>query len=338
MENTKKTKTLQNSLSVYTPVEISFAKQSSRFARTVCSLSKLSQELLLMAIGTINTFPTKNKYYVEFSIQDFLNAFCKENFPTVQIHKQIFNAVMNELCRVVCYENLEKYLDNGIEKYRGHAYTLFTNASVDTGRNVKLTFNKEALDNIQELKPYEIIEFNKAAKLKSKHAFNIYKYALSKQGFSGRSGNKQKSWWFELEIGLLKAYLGVSENDYKRVHDFQLRCLTQPIEDINNANIGIHISYSSIKVKKKIVAFRFECKETSDQLKIAKTDSPEEKQEKREINEDWAKEPLWARMQEKYPEVWAKYFEQEKHSGFFVFDEVAKNATYERMLSEGFEI
>ena len=182
-------------LSVYTPVEISFAKQSSRFARTVCSLSKLAQELLLMAIGTINTFPTKKECYVEFSIQDFLHAFNKENFPTAQMHKQIFNAVMNELCRVICYENLEKYLDGGIEKYRGHAYTLFANADVDTGRNIKLTFNKEALGNIQEIKPYEIIEFEKAAKLKSRHAFNIYKYALSKQGFSGKSGNKEKSWW-----------------------------------------------------------------------------------------------------------------------------------------------
>ena len=31
-----------------------FAKQSSKFARTICKLSKLSQEILLMAIGTIN--------------------------------------------------------------------------------------------------------------------------------------------------------------------------------------------------------------------------------------------------------------------------------------------
>ena len=42
------------------------------------------------------------------------------------------------------------------------------------------------------------------------------------------------------------------------------------------------------------------------------TNEKVQKQEKREINEDWAKEPLWAKMQEKYPEVWAEYFEQEK--------------------------
>ena len=90
----------------------------------------------------------------------------------------------------------------------------------------------------------------------------------------------------ELEIGLLKAYLGVSTQDYERVRDFQLRCLTQPINEINKANIGIEISYSSIKIKKKIVAFRFECKDVSeikDKLKITKTDTFEEKQEKQAI-------------------------------------------------------
>lgn len=323
---------------ISSPSEIVLAKQSSRFARTICSLSKLAQELLLMAIGTINVFPSKRKNYVEFSVLDFLKAFHKENYSTVQIHQQIFNAVMNELSKVICYENLEKYFENGATHYRGKAFALFTKAEVDTGKNIKLTFNDEAFTSIQEIKPYEIIEFEKAAQIKSKHAFNIYKYALSKQGFSGKKGNKEKTWWFDIEVEQLKLYLGVLSTDYSRMADFQKRCLENPINELNEKKLGIEIKWSSIKQGKKIVAFHFECKETVVKLKIEKTDSFAKKQEKILLNEEREKETLWKKMQDKYPKVWNEYFIFAKSKGFFVFDSVAKNEAYERMISEGFEI
>ena len=284
------------------------------------NISKLASELLVMALKK------KDKEISNFSISDFKTAFNKKNVSTLQFFQSIKAALMTELCKITLYsENQES------------AFLLLKKINLEN-ENIKLTFNKEALGNIQEIKPYEIIEFEKAAKLKSRHAFNIYKYALSKQGFSGKSGNKEKSWWFELEIGLLKAYLGVSTQDYARVRDFQLRCLTQPINEINKANIGIEISYSSIKIKKKIVAFRFDCKELSQKLKIEKTDSLAEKQEKQVINEDWAKEALWEKMQKAHPRIWKKYFDEEKSKSLFVFDPVAKNSVYERMLSEGYKI
>ena len=50
-----------------------------------------------------------------------------------------------------------------------------------------------------------------------------------------KQGNRQKNWWFEISVDLLKLYLGVSAKDYKQISDFQRRCIRDPIDEINNA-------------------------------------------------------------------------------------------------------
>lgn len=329
MHYTKKTQT---------PSELTFAKQSSQFARTICNLSKLSQEVLLMAIGTIYTFPQKNKFAVDFSVSDFANAFHKDNISTTQFNQQMLKAVMFELAKVICYENMESMYKDGIQHYKGTAYPLFYKAEIDTSKNIHLEFNPTALENIQELKPYEIIEFEKAAKLRGKHAFNLYKYALSKQGFSGKNGNKQKEWWFDFETDLLKAYLCISKDKYKRTRDFQLRCIKEPIEEINNAGIGIHISYESIKSGRSIVGFHFECIDTSISKFILKTDSTSQWKEKQDFNDSWKEESQWLKMQEMFPDEWQTFYDEEigKTPKALFLEAVARKNVYERMIDMGF--
>jgi len=321
-----------------TPSELTYAKQSSQFARTICNLSKLSQEVLLMAIGTIYTFPQKNKFAVDFSISDFATAFHKDNISTTQFNQQMLKAVMFELAKVICYENMESMYRDGIQHYKGIAYPLFYKAEIDTTKNIHLEFNPMALTNIQELRPYEIIEFEKAAKLRGKHAFNIYKYALSKQGFSGKSGNKQKTWWFDFQPEQLKAYLCISQEKYKRTRDFQLRCIKEPIDEINSAGIGIHIAFEQIKKGKKITGFHFSCRDTSTTKAIMFEDPIDIRREKLIFNNDWKQEQDWTRMQSAFPSEWSMIFENEKNNTQpeLFMDIVARKKVYEKMIEMGF--
>ena len=323
---------------IISPSDIMFAKQSSKFARTICNLSKLSQDILLMAIGTISTFPQKNRFAADFTVYDFMKAFKKENVSSKQFNQQMTKAVLFELAKVICYENMESIYKDGVEHYRGTAYPLFYKAEIDTTKNIHLEFNPKALENIQELKSYEIIEFDKAAKLRGKHAFNIYKYALSKQGFSGRQGNLEKTWWFDIEIGHLKAYLGVSADDYKRTSAFQTRCVREPVEDINSAGIGIRISYEPVRRGKRIVAFHFECQDLTKTARIRKSDSVLQKLQKQELNEDWAQSIEWQKMKETFPEAWEKFYGEIREStpkGIFI-EVLANKAVYEKMIEMGF--
>lgn len=293
--------------------EVLYAKQSSQFSRSVYNLSKLAQEILLMAIGTFAKVPKKN-LSVEFSISEFARTFEKKDLSTTQFHQQVFNAV-NELLKVICYEDVEQYLVNsGGERYKGTMYTLFKIAYVDTGKNIKLTFNEFALKRIQEIYPYEVIEFSKVAKLQGKHAFNIYKYALSKQGFSGKQGNRQKNWWFEISVDLLKLYLGVSAKDYKQISDFQRRCIRDPIDEINNAEIGIKIAYSAIFKGRCIVAFHFDCFDTSLENELQ---SEFMSDEQRKALERCSAED---RFIQKYSREFKKLFEAERQAKDKPFD------------------
>lgn len=330
MTSQKKPEIPQNS-------HLKFAKQSSKFSRTIYNLSKLSHEILLMAISSINASPNEQNS-ADIQIRDFAKAFHKENISTTQFNQQLTKAVMFELAKVICYENLESFYKNDAQHYVGTAYPLFLKAQIDTTRGIHLEFNARALENIQELKPYEIIEFDKAAKLQGKHAFNIYKYALSKQGYSGKSGNRTKTWWFEIDIDYLRAYLSVAKDTYKRNFAFQTRCVKEPVAEINSADIGIKIEFMPIKQGRKTTGFHFECTDTSKNRRIFKLDPPSVKLEKKELNEELLQEQEWARMESTFAEEWARYYGEVREStppGLFI-ESVARKKTFERMSDMGF--
>lgn len=314
-----------------------FAKQSSKFARTICKLSKLSQEILLMAIGTINSQPRKDGHTVDFAVSEFASAFRKKNISSTYFNQQVFRSVMLELAKVICYENLESFIRNDVQHYSGTAYPLFYKAIVDTSRNIHLEFNPRALTNIQELKPYEIIEFENAAKLRGKHAFNIYKYALSQQGFAGKAGNRQRTWWFEVSTAYLRAFLGIEDNKYKETNDLKIWCVEKPVAEINKASIGIRIEFEAVKQGKCIVGFRFECTDTSEQKAAPKLEAkPAPKPLARD--DDWRQEAEWLKMQETFPDEWAHFFDEVKRSTpkEVFMDAVARKKTFETMSDLGF--
>jgi len=330
-------KTIQPNKAIQAYKKTTFAKQSSKFARTICKLSKLSQEILLMAIGTINSAPKKDDFSVDFSMTDFALAFHKTKISSKQYNQQVFHAVMVELAKVICYENLESFYKNDVQHYSGTAYPLFYKAIVDTSKNIHFEFNPRALENIQELKPYEIIEFENAAKLRGKHAFNIYKYALSQQGFAGKGGNRQRTWWFEVTVEYLRAFLGIEDSKYKETNDLKIWCVEKPVAEINGADIGIRIEVEPVRDRKSIVGFRFDCEDTSP-AKPSPAASARKKLPKPERSDDWKEEAAWLKMQETFAAEWERFYREEKESTppELFLDTLARKKVYERMTDLGF--
>lgn len=308
-----------------------FAKHSSKFARTICKLSKLSQEILLMAIGTMNMSGRRGSASVDFTVPDFAEAFRKRNVSTTYFNQQVFRAVMLELAKVICYENLESFYEGDAQHYRGTAYPLCYKAEVDTSRNVHIEFNPRALANIRELRPYAIIGFENAARIRGKHAFNIYKYALSQQGFAGRGGNRRRTWWFEVSVEYLRAFLGVEDGRYREANDLKVWCVERPVAEINRAGVGIRIGFEPVRRGKSIAGFRFECADTSP------AGASREPAAGRAAA-GGGQEAEWARMEGAFGEEWARFYAEERASTppDLFMDEVARKKTYERMAELGF--
>jgi len=291
-----------------------------------------------MAIGTINSSQRKDEHTVDFAVSEFASAFRKKNISSTYFNQQVFRSVMLELAKVICYEDLESFIRNDVQHYSGTAYPLFYKAVVDTSRNIHLEFNPRALTNIQELKPYEIIEFENAARLRGKHAFNIYKYALSQQGFAGKGGNREQTWWFEVSTAYVRAFLGIEDNKYRETNDLKTWCVEKPVAEINNASIGIKIEVETIRQGKCIIGFRFECTDTSTRKAIAKSDTKPAQKEKQEFNDDWRQESDWLKMQETFPDEWKHFYAEVRESTpkEVFMDAVARKRTFELMSELGF--
>lgn len=315
-----------------------YVLQGNDVSRSIYSCSILARKVIsfastLVQVG-IRTLDSDENFEIKtwsarFSISDFIKKF--EITDSGENYQVIRKAI--EECQSVKIT---------LEKGKGFkSYNWFYSVEFSPEKDfVEMTFSPDVGAAIYNLKNgYIAMRFSVIKDFKSLYSFRYYEIANSYMGNKGKNGNKKGCWFFEYDVQTLKQILGIKKNAYEsRMNNFIAWVIKKPLDELNKINNDFKIEFKKILENRKTVGFRFECTELSKQLKITKTDSPEEKQEKLEINEDWAKEPLWARMQEKYPEVWAEYFDQEKHSGFFVFDEVAKNATYERMLSEGFEI
>jgi len=161
-------------------------------------------------------------------------------------------------------------------------------------------------------------------------------------GNKGRNGNKSGKWFFQYTFEELRKLFKISDDCYSDKkygnRNFFLKIIKEPIDELNLLSNEIKIDIVKILQGRKTVGVRFECTDISKKLKIKKTDSFEQKQEKQEINEDWEKEALWKKMQKTHPDIWQKYFDEEKSKGLFVFDQVAANTVYERMISEGYSL
>lgn len=306
----------------YAAMKIS-TKQTSEIVtsdETFNKLNKVNEDLGL------------NKYSLNFKIADFLKDLkLSKSGTNYVLIKNAFDEVFKANIKI----------SNGDKSFIGFNWFSKVYYNQETGV-VSMTFTPEIGEAILNYSDgYSAMKLSTVGNFKSIYAFRYYEIAISMIGNKGRKGNSSGKWFFQYSIEELRALFQIPKESYsdKRcgTSNFINKVVREPLEELNNINNDFKIEFKKIIENRKTVGFRFECKETSKKIKIAKTDSPEVKQEKQEINEDWAKEPLWAKMQEMYPEVWTEYFEQEKHNGFFVFDEVAKNATYERMISEGYE-
>ena len=102
-------------------------------------------------------------------------------------------------------------------------------------------------------------------------------------------------------VDAIKTMFKIDKDAYKdRMNNFITKVIKNPLEELNSVNKNFQISYQKVMENHKTVAFNFTCVQT-EILKIAKTDSPEEINEKEEINSELMEINYF---KEKYPKEW----------------------------------
>lgn len=202
-------------------------------------------------------------------------------------------------------------------------YTWFVESFIDEEtEKINMTFNPLIYKAIVAWyftnKGYSALRIELLGQLKSFYAMRYYEMALSQMGNMGKNGNEQEQWFFEKSIAELKAMFEIQNvKSYERTENFIMYVVKRPIEELNEKNKDFQIEIQKIKEQRKTVGFRFWCKATTKQWKIAKTDSYDDKQIKSEINE-FEKEIVFYKT--KFSKLWKEKSQEVKQSQFLPFN------------------
>ena len=116
-----------------------------------------------------------------------------------------------------------------------------------------------------DLKPYllalkevfTLIKINDITKLQSKYALRIFELIMSRK----EQKNKQGNWWYDTEFEHLRHLFKIEKNEYKLTNNFRRWVIDNPVKEINQAEIGIHITpdYTSFRRGRKLLGVRLNC-------------------------------------------------------------------------------
>jgi plasmid replication initiation protein len=124
-----------------------------------------------------------------------------------------------------------------------------------------MTFDQELAEFLKELKKlYAKINLADIGRLQSRYALRIYEMALSYKSYQGKEGNAANAWYIERTLGELRKIFGIKTDEYQENYVFHRKVIEGPVQEINDAGIGVKIKAESIKKGRNIAGFRFECK------------------------------------------------------------------------------
>jgi plasmid replication initiation protein len=197
-------------------------------------------------------------------------------------------------------------------------YTWFTSSRLSEETGIAtMTFAPELAAVLLEMKKvYAKINLHDLGELQSKYALRFYEIAKSYESLKGKDGNRDQNWYFERDIDELRKLLGVPDEAYAETKRFRQKVIENPIEEINQAGIGIEITTESVKQGRKLTAIRFNCKQTARTVSkkggggkkaAARSEIPEPSPK----TADFREEKELERLMERYPKEFAELYEEE---------------------------
>lgn len=165
---------------------------------------------------------------------------------------------------------------------------------------IRLQFSEKARPFVLQLqRDFSRIDVADFARLPGRHSQRLYELFMANSGHEGKQGNKPGTWWVKLTKQELRTYLAIQENEYKSTKNFRCRVVDNPVAQINNANVGLHVDVEYQKQKKVLVGFVFHIQRIDDHTPKPVNPSTMTEQDQK----DWI---------ETYPELYARLHAEER--------------------------
>lgn len=102
-------------------------------------------------------------------------------------------------------------------------------------------------------------QITQIARLQGRHALRIFEILASFADLAGKGGNKPGCWYWETTVEELRHLMKIGPNEYKQTNSFRLKVVDTPIQEINEAGLGMTVKVEYKRVGKRLTGFRFEC-------------------------------------------------------------------------------
>lgn len=233
-----------------TPTRKDLVYQANAIGQAIHTLPMNLRRLVAVAMARLKL---DENMEVEFSLTDAINALDLGN--TTSIRKSMMYCLENAGSQIVKIDTTET---DG--KWTIYPWFSFIEYDVE-GESIKFAFNPF-------LKPYlcdfstrfSMFRITDFGQLTGEYSQKIFDLVMSFSGFAGKGGNKSGSWWFEKTPDEMRLLLSVSPDLYPRMNNFRMRCIDNPVKQINESGIGLRIEMEYPKKGKALKAFRFNCK------------------------------------------------------------------------------
>lgn len=256
-----------------------YVLQPNAISRAIYDLSTNARRLIGMAMALIpQNAKNPNDYRVRFGVSDFEKAL---GVTKGSENRRYIVAAVRE-----CLDShIEIWHPNGdFEAFTWFSYSRLLvpvgdadlTDSIDFAGNPELTsdlggwetiemkFNPDLGEALKLFKrAYSEIRLENLGRLQSKYAIRYYEIAQSFAGFAGKNGNPKDTWYFEYSIMEIRTIFCLAKSKYRVTAEFRRNVVEKPLEDLNAADIGLHITVEYVRRGRKLVGFRFVCRRVS---------------------------------------------------------------------------
>lgn len=170
-------------------------------------------------------------------------------------------------------------------------------------------------------KQFQLVPLDAVGKLQGKYALRIFELVMTQAGQEGKNGNPPGEWWYEDTIEMLRHRFSVSPKQYTVTNAFRRKVIDGPIQEINEAGIGIQIEPVYLRHRRKLQGIRFNVRRVSP-------DSPAKVSPMTEMEKEDAA------LVAKYPDEYARLLEEERKQKplEFVSPDMAEMAAVARAI------
>lgn len=125
----------------------------------------------------------------------------------------------------------------------------------------KFKLHEDLKDYVLNLKKdFALWAIPRIGQLQGKYAIHIFELVMSMSGKSGKDGNEEGCWYYEIYITDLRKKFEIGKKEYARTSNLRTRVIDNPVEEINQAQIGIHITPKYIYKRRHLDSVIFNVK------------------------------------------------------------------------------